>query len=125
MNMKKTMLVVRVLIISVLYYLTNSIYDFEFLLDQKIFVPLVLFYLVSIIVCLVLSNKISVVVQIVVDVIFLIILAIETMYYFYLMNQAPGEAGFGGLAIMLIMPIFLAFVFFFIRDIKKYGTIEK
>lgn len=125
MNMKKKILLaLRAPLICLLYYLTNSIGEYEFLLDKKGFIPLIVFYFVTIIVCFVLSSKISVTIQIIIDILFLIVLAIETVYYIYWMIRSPGEAGFGFFTIILFLPIFLFFIFFCIRDIKQYGKIE-
>lgn len=118
---KKYLLILRVSLICLLYFLTNSIGEFEFLLDKNNFIPLILFYFVSIIVSLVLSNKISVIIQIIIDILFLIVLAIEIVYYIFWMNRSPGEAGIGFFVIILLFPILLAIIIFFIRDIKQYG----
>ena len=104
---KKYLLILRVSLICLLYFLTNSIGEFEFLLDKNNFIPL--------------SNKISVIIQIIIDILFLIVLAIEIVYYIFWMNRSPGEAGIGFFVIILLFPILLAIIIFFIRDIKQYG----
>ena len=57
MDKSRFFLLFRVLIISGLYFLINPIIGFGFILDYKVFIPVLCCYLISIIFSIVISGK--------------------------------------------------------------------
>jgi len=107
---------VRVMIVALLYYIGNRFAEFDFLLDCRVFTAFLVLYFILMIVSSMLSEKISTIIRIVTDVLFIILCGIETCFYEYWMHKTPGEAGFGCWAIMMYSPIFVLFIVYLIKD---------
>lgn len=113
-------LLFRFLIICVIYFLSHSIFQDEFLLDYKIFVPLLLIYLVIIIISIYSAEK-KKKLLLITDLVFIITLIIETIWQIRLMIKAPGEAGFAYITIIQYMPMFILFILWLRKDFLLFN----
>ncbi len=110
---------IRVMVVALLYYIGNRFAEFDFLLDCRVFTAFLVLYFILMIVSSMLSEKISTIIRIVTDVLFIILFGIETCFYEYWMHKAPGEAGWGCWAIMMYSPIFVLFIVCLIKDCRR------
>lgn len=122
MDKKSFLLLFRVLIISGLYFLINPIIGFGFILDYKIFIPVLCCYLLSIIVCIVISKRLSNFIKIGTDVFFVIFFIIKIIWLLYLMKDNT-DAPFGFIDFYAFFPMLLLFIIWLIQDIKNLKEI--
>lgn len=107
---------IRVMVVALLYYIGNRFAEFDFLLDCRVFTAFLVLYFILMIVSSMLSEKISTIIRIVTDALFITLCGIETCFYAYWMHKSPGEAGWGCWAIMMYSPIFVLFIVCLIKD---------
>ncbi len=113
-------LLFRFLIICVIYFLSLSIFQDEFLLDYKIFVPLLLIYFVILVISINSAEK-KKHLLLITDLVFIITLVIETIWLITLMIKAPGEAGFAYITIIQYAPMFVLFVIWLRKDFLLFN----
>lgn len=118
-------LLLRFLIISIIYALLQILVGLDFLLRYYYFVPaLVLYFLIGII-ALKISKKTTLIFKIISDGIFVIIFTIETFWCLYwIAICTPGEAFLGYMIILLYSPMYICFIVWLVRDIKKRNIYE-
>lgn len=110
---------IRFLILTIYYYLINSLTTFDYVMKTKLVTIYFVVYLL-ILLCLFLSkSKIFLLIEIFYKFFLTVICLIEIFYYNSLMNKDLGDAGIGFIIILLIMPIPISLIVFCCLDIKK------
>lgn len=118
MDKSRFFLLFRVLIISGLYFLINPIIGFGFILDYKVFIPVLCCYLISIIFSIVISEKKSDYIKIGTDIFFVTFFIIKIIWLLYIMKDNT-DAPFGILYFYTFFPMLLLFIIWLIQDIKN------
>ena len=124
MGQGKYLFFTRIAVVALLYYVSNKLAEFDFLMDFKIFPLILVLYLLCAIINPILSDKKSAIVKISSDVLFIMLFCAETCFYAYWMHRSPGEAGWGFWAIMMYTPMFALFAAWLVWDIKKLGKLK-
>lgn len=110
---------IRFLILTIYYYLINSLTTFDYVMKTKLVTIYFVVYLL-ILLCLFLSkSKIFLLIEIFYKFFLTVICLIEIFYYNSLMNKDLGDSGIGFIIILLIMPILISLIVFCCLDIKK------
>lgn len=124
--MKKNdlLLLNRFLIISLLYFLYARFLGIGLFLYYPVFIPLLAVYLILIIICFFVPEKINLRIKIASDIFFLIVFLIEIsiMTFSILTESDLGEAFIGLLLILTYSPMFICYIVWFIRDKRKFET---
>lgn len=124
MNSKNTwqkfFIVLRLLLISLIYFPTNTLLYFDFLMTENLFLLYLITYFIVVFLYIIFSEKkIFIILLISIELFFTCILFLEMGFYIRCMFRTPGEAGFGYL---FIFPILLMLVCFFVwikKDLRK------
>ncbi len=119
MKQSKHLFLIRVIVVALLYCIGNRLAEFDFLMDYRVFAALLLLYSLLAIVGSKASEKISAVIRIATDALFITLCGIETCFYAYWMHKSPGEAGWGCWAIMMYSPMLILFIVWLAKDVKQ------
>lgn len=76
-------------------------------------------YFIILLISLFLSEKISIIIMIIIDSIVVCFFSIYACVIGFYMFQNVGEAGFGILMLLFYTPVYIPFVVFLVRDINK------
>ena len=118
MNKKNLLLLLRPLVISVLYFLMNFILEpVTFLLDIRVFIPLLCAYFLLFILCLFLSGKTLLLAKLISSSFFTVLLTIQTFYIIFFEYGKLGTVAF--LDILYYLPIYICFFIWLVEDIKN------
>ncbi|MBR5033437.1 MAG: hypothetical protein IKX70_07205 [Treponema sp.] len=105
-------------LIPVLYvFILSKVLD-EFLFDTVLLSFLTIYFIILLI-SLFLSEKISIIIMIIIDSIVVCFFSIYACVIVFYMFQNVGEAGFGILMLLFYAPVYIPFVVFLVRDINK------
>lgn len=118
MNKKNLLLLLRPLVVSVLYFLMNFILEpVTFLLDVRVFIPLLCTYFVLFILCLFLSEKPLLLAKLISSSFFTVLLTIQTFYIIFFEYGKKGTVAF--LDILYYLPSYMCFFIWLVEDIKN------
>ena len=118
MNKKNLLLLLRPLVISVLYFLMNFILEpVTFLLDIRVFIPLLCAYFLLFIICLFLSGKTLLLAKLISSSFFTVLLTIQTFYIIFFEYGKKGTVAF--LDILYYLPSYMCFFIWLVEDIKN------
>lgn len=123
--MKKNdfLFLIRFLIITLIYFLEFIFLGEDFfILDivlHPVFFPFMLvMYLMTIVVSFFCGEETGKIIKVVSDSVFMLLFTLQTILLLYLGFEDIGDSGLAVLGIMIYIPIFVCFIFWFVRDIK-------
>ena len=119
MNKKNLLLLLRPLVISVLsYFLMNFILEpVTFLLDIRVFIPLLCAYFLLFILCLFLRGNTLLLAKLISSSFFTVLLTIQTFYIIFFEYGKKGTVAF--LDILYYLPSYMCFFIWLVEDIKN------
>lgn len=109
----------RFFIITTIYCVERFIWGFGIFLSYYFFVPALALHLFFCIKNFRGSEKKEVERRVTIDIIFLILFALETIYLFFWMMVSLGEAGFGIVEMIFYTPMVALFIVWLTRDMKE------
>lgn len=124
MDFTKFNLILRSIIISMIYFFTNSLSHFDYILTSKVFTIVLVSYGIFLLCFIFIRSKIFAFINMLINCFFIVTFVIEILYYRSLMLQAPGEAGFAYIFIIPILAMLMFFAKWLWKDIKQFREIN-
>ena len=110
----------RFFIVAVIYLLSVSVFEEEFILDCKFFIPLLVLYFVMIIISFVADEKKSEMIKVVTDGVFNVVFLVETVWLVCKLFRTPDKPGITSIIMLQYTPIFILFIIWLRKDILSF-----
>lgn len=110
----------RFFVVAVMYLLSVSVFEEEFILDCKFFIPLLVLYFVMIIISFVADEKKSWMIKVVTDGIFNVVFLVETVWLVCKLFRTPDKPGITSIIMLQYTPIFILFIIWLRKDILSF-----